>query len=101
MRIGFSQRRAAAYLHLWSALLAGYALLLRFVPPRPFGVWDTGNAIIAAVAGLFVLAASVWIVYTLEILKQRHFSALRLRRTAAPVEGEEEAVEEVLEAGRP
>jgi UDP-GlcNAc:undecaprenyl-phosphate GlcNAc-1-phosphate transferase len=102
MRIGFSQRRAAAYLHLWSALLACYALLLRFVPPRPFGIWDTSNAIIAAVAGLFVLAASVWIVYTLEILKQRHFSALRLRRTtAAPVAGEEEAVEEVLEAGRP
>ena len=102
LRIGFSQRRAAAYLHVWSALLAAYALLLRFVPPRPFGVWDVGNAVIAVVAGLFVLAASVWIVYTLEILKQRHFSALRLRRTAAaPVEGEVEAVEEVLEAGRP
>lgn len=97
LRIGFSQRRAAAYLHLWSALLAAYALLLRFVPPRPFGIWDTGNAIIAAVAGLVVLAASVWIVYTLEILKQRHFSALRLRK----IEPEEEAaVEEVLEAGR-
>jgi UDP-GlcNAc:undecaprenyl-phosphate GlcNAc-1-phosphate transferase len=102
LRIGFSQRRAAAYLHLWSGLLAAYALLLRFVPPRPFGVWDKGNALIAVVAGVVVLAASVWIVYTLEILKQRHFSALRLRRGARPAPaGEEGAVEEVLEAGRP
>ncbi|MGZ4267795.1 MAG: MraY family glycosyltransferase [Solirubrobacteraceae bacterium] len=97
LRIGFSQRRAAAYLHLWSLLLAAYALLLRFVPPRPFGIWDAGNTIIAAVCGVLVLAASGWIVYTLEILKQRHFSALRLRR-AEPAE--ERAIEEVLEAGR-
>jgi UDP-GlcNAc:undecaprenyl-phosphate/decaprenyl-phosphate GlcNAc-1-phosphate transferase len=96
LRIGFSQRRAAAYLHAWAALLAAYALLLRFVPPRPFGIWDTGNALIASAAGIVVLAASVWIVYTLEILKMRHFTALRLRK-AEPEE--EAAVEEVLEAG--
>ena len=35
MRIGFSQRRTAAYLHLWAILLVSYAILLRFVPPRP------------------------------------------------------------------
>src|SRR5918911_1318282 len=35
MRIGFTQRRPAAYLHLWAGLLAAYAILLRFVPPRP------------------------------------------------------------------
>ena len=49
MRIGFSQRRTAAYLHVWAALLAGYAILLRFVPPRPGGHWDLGNTLIAAV----------------------------------------------------
>src|SRR5206468_456041 len=54
LRIGFSQRRTAAYLHVWAALLAGYALLLRFVPPRPFGVWDRGNTLIALGAGLLV-----------------------------------------------
>ena len=37
MRIGLSQRRTAAYLHLWAALLSAYAILLRFAPPRPHG----------------------------------------------------------------
>lgn len=96
LRIGYSQRRAAAYLHLWSALLAAYALLLRFVPPRPLGIWDTGHAIVCGVAGVGVLAASIWIVYTLEILKQHHFQTLLRRRPPDP--GDEAAVEQVLEA---
>src|SRR5918911_168635 len=60
MRIGFSQRRTAAYLHVWAALLVAYAVLLRFVPPRPAGVWKTGHVLIAAAVGLVVLAASAW-----------------------------------------
>ena len=43
MRIGLSQRKTAAYLHLWAAVLAGYAMLLRFVPPRPLGEWDAST----------------------------------------------------------
>jgi UDP-GlcNAc:undecaprenyl-phosphate GlcNAc-1-phosphate transferase len=104
MRIGFSQRRTAAYLHLWAAGCAAYALLLRFVPPRPFGVWDTGHALIAGAAGLALVAASLWMVYALEILKSRHLHALRLRRRGVPADvaepGREEAVEQVLTAGR-
>ncbi|HEX8105377.1 MAG TPA: MraY family glycosyltransferase [Solirubrobacteraceae bacterium] len=80
LRIGFSQRRTAAYLHLWAAALAGYAVLVRFVPPRPGGVWDRGNTLICAGFGLATIAASIWMVYTLEILKFRHLDALRLRR---------------------
>src|SRR5919201_1993258 len=99
MRIGFSQRRTAAYLHVWALLLAAYAILLRFVPPRPRGNWDLGNALIATGVGLVVLAASVWMVYTLEILKSRHLRLLRLG--GAPEEPErEEAVERALSAGR-
>jgi UDP-GlcNAc:undecaprenyl-phosphate/decaprenyl-phosphate GlcNAc-1-phosphate transferase len=93
MRIGLSQRRTAAYLHVWAALLSAYAILLRFAPPRPHGVWDLRNTVIALVVGLFVLAASVWMVYTLEILKQRHLVALRLKK---PEPDEEEAVERAL-----
>src|SRR5215210_6746629 len=37
LRIGFSQRRTAAYLHLWAFALSVFAILLRFVPPRPLG----------------------------------------------------------------
>jgi len=80
LRIGFSQRRTAAYLHLWAALLASYAMLVRFVPPRPLGVWDEGHVIVVSLIGLVVVAASLWMVYTLEILKFRRLDALRLRR---------------------
>jgi hypothetical protein len=86
MRIGFSQRRTAAYLHLWAILLVSYAILLRFVPPRPAGVWDTGHVLIALAVGVLVLAASVWMVYTLEILKARHLKAVGLGRFVKEVE---------------
>ena len=98
MRIGFSQRRTAAYLHLWALLLASYAILLRFVPPRPLGHWDLGNTLIAIAVGLVVLAASIWMVYTLEILKSRHLQLLRRGRAEAEPE-REEAVERALTAG--
>jgi len=101
MRIGFSQRRAAAYLHVWAGGLAAYAILLRFVPPRPGGEWNLRNTLIGAAAGIVVLAGSVWMVYTLEILKARHLRVLGFSRFAGePDEDSEEAVEEVLTASR-
>jgi UDP-GlcNAc:undecaprenyl-phosphate/decaprenyl-phosphate GlcNAc-1-phosphate transferase len=99
LRIGLSQRRTAAYLHVWAALLSAYAILLRFAPPRPKGVWDLENSLVAIGAGLVVLAASAWMVYTLEIVKQRHLAALRLRKPV-PEEETQEAVERALTAGR-
>src|SRR5215213_1316945 len=98
MRIGYSQRRTAAYLHVWAGVLAAYAMLVRFVPPRPFGIWDTGHAIIVGAVGVLVVIGSVWMVYQLEILKDRHFQVLA-RRKAPPPEGDaEEAVEEYAAA---
>jgi UDP-GlcNAc:undecaprenyl-phosphate/decaprenyl-phosphate GlcNAc-1-phosphate transferase len=102
LRIGFSQRRTVAYLHLWAMLVSAYAILVRFVPPRPQGIWDLGNTLIVAAAGLVVLAASIWMVYRLEILKARHLQAVGLGRFAREPEEDteqEEAVEEVLIAG--
>src|SRR5215218_7485808 len=87
LRIGFSQRRTAAYLHLWAMLLVAYAILLRFVPPRPAGAWNTGHVLIAAAVGVLVLAASAWMVYTLEILKARHLKAMGLGRFVKDVDG--------------
>jgi UDP-GlcNAc:undecaprenyl-phosphate GlcNAc-1-phosphate transferase len=104
MRIGFSQRRTAAYLHLWALMMAGYALLARFVPPRPRGNWDLERSLLLTGVGLIVIGASVWMVYSLEILKSRHLQAVGLRRfgqdeVADEIEGEpEEAVERALEA---
>jgi UDP-GlcNAc:undecaprenyl-phosphate/decaprenyl-phosphate GlcNAc-1-phosphate transferase len=98
LRIGYSQRRTAAYLHVWAALLAAFAILLRFVPPRPGGVWDAGNTAIAAAAGVLVVATSAWMVYTLEILKARHLQALGLGRLVD--EEREEPVERALTGTR-
>ena len=101
LRIGFSQRRTAAYLHAWAALLAAYAILLRFVPPRPRGIWDLENTLVAVAAGVLVAVASAWMVYTLEILKARHLRALGIARAAAgEPEEREEAVERAVTAGR-
>lgn len=72
LRIGHSQRRTAAYLHAWAALLAAWAILLRFVPPRPHGRWDLEGALVVGGTGLVVVAASIWMIYALEILKARH-----------------------------
>jgi UDP-GlcNAc:undecaprenyl-phosphate/decaprenyl-phosphate GlcNAc-1-phosphate transferase len=107
MRIGFSQRRTAAYLHLWALMTACYALLARFVPPRPRGDWDLERSLLLSGVGLLVIGASVWMVYSLEILKARHFQAIGLKRfggaeaaaAAEELEPEsEEAVERALEA---
>jgi UDP-GlcNAc:undecaprenyl-phosphate/decaprenyl-phosphate GlcNAc-1-phosphate transferase len=100
MRIGFSQRRTAAYLHVWALLLAALAIFARFTPPRPHGNWDLENTLQVGAAALFVLIASVWMVYTLEILKARHLRVLGFKRFAEePEEEREEAVEQVLGAG--
>jgi UDP-GlcNAc:undecaprenyl-phosphate/decaprenyl-phosphate GlcNAc-1-phosphate transferase len=97
MRIGLSQRQTAAYLHAWAALLAAWAILLRFVPPRPGGHWDLGNALLAGGVGLVVVAASVWMIYSLEILKARHLRVLGLGREPDDREAErDEAVDRVL-----
>jgi len=82
LRMGHSQRRTAAYLHGWAALLAAWAILLRFVPPRPQGQWDLENALIVGGVGLVVVATSLWMVYSLEILKARHLRVLGLSREA-------------------
>jgi UDP-GlcNAc:undecaprenyl-phosphate GlcNAc-1-phosphate transferase len=101
LRIGLSQRRTALYLHAWAALLAAYAILVRFVQLRPEGSIDLGNAAILAAAGLVVVATSVWMVYALEILKFRYLQGLRLKRlTPEEVQEGEEAVERLLTAGR-
>jgi UDP-GlcNAc:undecaprenyl-phosphate GlcNAc-1-phosphate transferase len=62
-RIGFSSRRTIAYLYAWTLVLVGL--------------------------GLVVVAASVYLVYVLEILKFRRLAAIRVRRLrpqASPAE---------------
>ena len=89
-RIGFSSRRTIAYLYAWTLLLAGLALALRFIPYSDHkGHLHTGWTLVLALLGLVVVAASVYLVYVLEILKFRRLDAIRLRRLrphASPAE---------------
>jgi UDP-GlcNAc:undecaprenyl-phosphate GlcNAc-1-phosphate transferase len=113
-RIGFSSRRTIAYLYAWTLLLAGLALALRFVPySNHKGHLNTGWTLVMVVLGLLVAAASVYLVYVLEILKFSRLDSIRLRRLrpgASPAEiergvardfetGEIDAVSGEIDAG--
>ncbi|HKC21201.1 MAG TPA: MraY family glycosyltransferase [Gaiellaceae bacterium] len=69
VNIGFSQRRAAGYIWLWCGTLAATALALRFIKPHQHGVWHPWRMVIVGAIGLVALAASVYMVYLLEIVK--------------------------------
>jgi UDP-GlcNAc:undecaprenyl-phosphate/decaprenyl-phosphate GlcNAc-1-phosphate transferase len=89
-RIGFSSRRTIAYLYAWTLMLAGLALALRFIPYSDHkGHLYTGWTLVLVALGLIVAAASVYLVYVLEILKFRRLHAIRVRRLrpgASPAE---------------
>jgi hypothetical protein len=53
----------------WCAILAGAALATRFLKPHAHGVWHTGPTIAMSVIGALALAASIYMVYLLEIVK--------------------------------
>ncbi|MGO9488438.1 MAG: MraY family glycosyltransferase [Solirubrobacteraceae bacterium] len=97
-RIGFSSRRTIAYLYAWTLMLAGLALALRFVPySNHHGHLYTGWTIVMAALALLAVAASVYLVYVLEILKFRRLDSVRLRRLrpeASPAEIEADVVKD-------
>ena len=84
-RIGFSQRKTVAYLYAWTTLLAGVAVALRVVPYHDRNVahphYHLGWLLVMIALGVIALAASVYLVYVLEILKFRSWRALDLRRS--------------------
>jgi UDP-GlcNAc:undecaprenyl-phosphate GlcNAc-1-phosphate transferase len=101
-RIGFSSRRTIAYLYAWTLMLAGLALALRFIPYSDHkGHLHTGWTLVLLALGLLVAAASVYLVYVLEILKFRRLDAMRLRllRPEASAAEIEHSVVEHLETG--
>ncbi|MDX6670081.1 MAG: UDP-GlcNAc:undecaprenyl-phosphate/decaprenyl-phosphate GlcNAc-phosphate transferase [Solirubrobacteraceae bacterium] len=102
VRIGFSQRRTVLYLYGWTLALAGLALALRFVPYSDrAGNLHTGWTLVMVALGLLALAASVYLVYVLEIFKFKRSRAQQLRaRDPATTEHEiESVVERELETG--
>jgi UDP-GlcNAc:undecaprenyl-phosphate/decaprenyl-phosphate GlcNAc-1-phosphate transferase len=79
--IGFSQRRTVLYLYGWTLSLAALALAMRFVPySDDDGTLHPGWSIVIIAFGLVALAASVYLVIVLEILKFRRFREREIRR---------------------
>ena len=105
--IGFSQRRTLLYLYGWTAVMAALALALRFVPYSDnHGHFNALWTAVIAVFGLLALAASIYLVEVLEILKLRQTRLRQLvtvRRAAGAPEPELQevntAVEQELETG--
>jgi UDP-GlcNAc:undecaprenyl-phosphate/decaprenyl-phosphate GlcNAc-1-phosphate transferase len=79
--IGFSQRRTVLYLYGWTLSLAALALAMRFVPySDDDGTLHVGWTLVIVAFGLVALAASLYLVLVLEILKFRHFREREIRR---------------------
>ncbi len=94
-RIGFSQRKTVAYLYTWSILLAGVAVALRFVPYSDHHHhYHAGWLALMIALGIAAIAASIYLVYVLEILKFKSFRVRELRH-ADPDTSEHEIDEQV------
>lgn len=80
-RIGFSQRKTVAYLYAWTLMLAGLAIALKFVPySNHDGTFRVGWSIVMILILLAVLAASIYLVYVLEIFKFKGLRATEMRK---------------------
>ncbi len=105
--IGFSQRRTLLYLYGWTAVMSGLALALRFVPYSDnHGHFDGFWTAVMAACLIAAIAASIYLVEVLEILKLRQTrlrQLVSLRRQAGKPEPELQevnvAVEQELETG--
>src|ERR671914_377065 len=68
--IGFSQRRTVLYLYGWTLSLAALALAMRFVPySDDHGHFDAGWTAVMVGFGVLAVAARIYLVLVLEILK--------------------------------
>jgi UDP-GlcNAc:undecaprenyl-phosphate GlcNAc-1-phosphate transferase len=105
--IGFSQRRTVLYLYGWTLSLAALALAMRFVPySDDDGTLHVGWTLVIVAFALVAVAASIYLVVVLEILKFKRFRERELRRqvetgeiaalTAAQIDGE---IEREVETG--
>jgi UDP-GlcNAc:undecaprenyl-phosphate/decaprenyl-phosphate GlcNAc-1-phosphate transferase len=78
-RIGFSQRKTVAYLYVWSVLMAGLAVALRLISHHHRH--QAGWIAFLAVLGVVCIAASIYLVYVLEIFKFKGLRTIELRRS--------------------
>ncbi len=98
--IGFSQRRTLAYLYGWTLVLAGLALALRFIPySDDRGNFDLLMTGVMVACLLIALAASIYVVIVLEILKLRRVRTReRVGRRKKPARKTEREIDEGVAA---
>jgi UDP-GlcNAc:undecaprenyl-phosphate GlcNAc-1-phosphate transferase len=95
-RMGYSPRRTVAYLYGWTLMLAGVAVALRFIPySNHHGSYHLGWVLVMAAIGLLALAATVYLIYVLEILKFRSRRTRELR--AAHPDTTEHEIDETVQ----
>src|SRR4051812_5061914 len=98
--IGFSQRRTVVYLYGWTLSLAALALALRFVPySDDHGHFDTAWTAVMIGFGTIAVAASVYLVFVLEILKFRRVRESQLKRQELSQQEIEAAIAREVETG--
>jgi UDP-GlcNAc:undecaprenyl-phosphate GlcNAc-1-phosphate transferase len=97
-RIGFSQRKTVGYLYAWTLLLAGVGVALKFVPYSVHRAghhhYQAGWVALMILLGLLAIAASIYLVYVLEIFRFRLFRTREIKREE-PGTAEHEIVERV------
>ena len=102
-RIGFSQRKTIGYLYAWTVMLAVVAILLSVIPydPGHDGHYRLGWTLVMAAILVIAAAASVYLVYVLEILKFKGLRVMQIRRLEPDTDEHEleEAAERDIETG--
>ena len=102
-RIGFSQRKTIGYLYAWTVMLAVVAILLSVIPydPGHDGHYRLGWTLVMAAILVIAVAASVYLVYVLEILKFKGLRVMQIRRLEPDTDEHEleEAAERDIETG--
>jgi UDP-GlcNAc:undecaprenyl-phosphate GlcNAc-1-phosphate transferase len=101
-RMGWSTRRSVLYLYGWTLVMAGNAVALRFIPySERSGHLNAGWALLMGALLALGIAASVYLVYVLEILKLKRFRTWQLKRDNPETSEHEidEQVEREFETG--
>lgn len=91
-RVGFSTRRTVLVLHAWTLGMAALAIAMRFIPYSDNGGhYDLGWSLVMGALLLLALAASIAVVYVLEILKfERYGRRVRVRMGGPPSRARDE-----------
>jgi UDP-GlcNAc:undecaprenyl-phosphate GlcNAc-1-phosphate transferase len=79
-RIGYGVRATVLFFYAWTLMLAGFAVALRFIHySNGHGRLHVGGTVLVAALALIVAAASVYLIYVLEI-----FRGVYLKRLPKP-----------------